>query len=340
MRLFLDEPGEREREVVVGGSIAVELEWALAAARRQDFRRDHAVLARVFDASPALAERVRAFWEPSERTSCGGSIELLIIANHGGLLFSTDADELLGRLEQLCANAPLDLPLESEREEDRVALLGRLGLLRSSAELRKRYVELVGDVWRALAEDWERDGRRAVSTAVDECREAIRRGSNWMEITRKQKACHQDIVAKLVANLGPDGVVAVVPAFFTHLGSLVDLPGMVLFGVRADGSGAQARARTELLAKRLKTISDPTRLAMLEALRSSPRTVSELAELFSLAQPTVSNHVKVLREGGIVANGSGASRRKLEVRPEVLGDLLEHLEGILAVSRGAATPDP
>lgn len=335
MPLFLDEPGEREPEVVVGGSIAVELDWALASAWRQDFRRDHAVLARVFEGSPALAERVRSFWETSEWTSCGGSIELMILAHHGGLLFSTDADELLGRLEELCANAPSDLPLESETEEDRAALLGRLGRLSSSAEVRKRYVELVGDVWRALAEDWERDGRRAVNTAVYECREAIRRGANWMEVTRKHKSCHEETVAKLVDNLGPYGVVAVVPAFFAHLGSVVDLPGMVLFGVRADGSGAQARARTELLAKRLKTISDPTRLAMLETLRSSPRTVSELAELFSLAQPTVSNHVKVLREAGILSNGSGTTRRKLEVRPEVLVDLLEHLEGILAVSRDA-----
>lgn len=333
MPLFLEEPGDRRPEVVVGGSIAVELDWALAAAWRQDFRRDHAVLARVFEGSSPLAERVRSFWEPSEWTTCGGSIELMILAHHGGLLFSLDAQELLGRLEELCANAPLDLSLESETEEDRSALLARLGRLRSSPELRRRYVELVADVWSALADDWERDGRRAVNAAVAERRELQHKGAGWMEVARNYKPCHEDTVAKLVENLGPNGVVGVAPAFFAHLGSLVDLPGMVLIGVRADGSGAQARARTELLARRLKTISDPTRLAMLEALRSAPRTVSELADMFSLAQPTVSNHVKVLREAGIVSNGSGASRRKLEVRSEVIVDLLDHLEGILAVSR-------
>jgi DNA-binding transcriptional ArsR family regulator len=123
--------------------------------------------------------------------------------------------------------------------------------------------------------------------------------------------------------------VAVIPAFFAHLGSLVDLPGTVLIGVRADGSDVQARARARLLAQRMKTISDPTRLAMLEALRWGPLTVGELATRFSLAQPTVSNHIKVLREAGIVSHGSDGGRR-LVVQREVLADLLEQLEALFA----------
>jgi DNA-binding transcriptional ArsR family regulator len=106
-----------------------------------------------------------------------------------------------------------------------------------------------------------------------------------------------------------------------------------MIGVRAEGSGAEARARTEILARRLKTISDPTRLAMVEVLRTAPSTVSELAELFALAQPTVSNHVKVLRDAGIVANRSQGGRRQLVLQPEVLEELIDHLEGMLSPAR-------
>ena len=109
-----------------------------------------------------------------------------------------------------------------------------------------------------------------------------------------------------------------------------------MIGVRAEGSGAEARVRTELLARRLKTISDPTRLAMLEVLRSTPSTVTELADLFSLAQPTVSNHVKVLRDAGIVASGAQGGHRPLVLQRQVLEDLIQHLEGIL----GEAEPQP
>jgi DNA-binding transcriptional ArsR family regulator len=107
----------------------------------------------------------------------------------------------------------------------------------------------------------------------------------------------------------------------------------VLIGVRAEGSGAEARARTEVLARRLKTISDPTRLAMVEVLRSAPSTVSELAALFGLAQPTVSNHVKILRDAGLVANSTDGGRRALVLQPDALDALLDGLQGMVAPSR-------
>jgi len=326
MPLFHEGLPDSPPKVVVSGSIAVELDWTMAAAWRAEFKRDHAVLGKAYEESPELGDRVRSFWLPGEVTSCGGSIELMILAHHGGLLFSLDAEELLGRLEELCATAPTDLRLASETPEDRRALLVRLSKLRSSAEARRAYVRLVKDVWSAVASDWERDGRLAVTTSLAARRELQHRGSSWREVANTDMHCDQGRMNELVAAAGPADTIAIVPAYFAHLGSLVDLPGTVLIGVRADRSAAQARARTELLARRLKTISDPTRLAMLVALGSSPLTVSELASHFSLAQPTVSNHVKVLREAGLVSAGENGDRRKLVVQPDVLSDLLEHLE--------------
>ena len=66
-----------------------------------------------------------------------------------------------------------------------------------------------------------------------------------------------------------------------------------------------ARARTESVARRLKAVADPTRLAILHSLATAPSTVGELAVLFRIAQPTVSMHVKVLRESGLVQLGAG-----------------------------------
>ncbi|MGH7733632.1 MAG: ArsR/SmtB family transcription factor, partial [Gemmatimonadales bacterium] len=124
--------------------------------------------------------------------------------------------------------------------------------------------------------------------------------------------------------------VAVVPAFFTHKGLLLDLPGTVLVGVRADTTGAEARARTELLARRLKAVSDPTRLAILDALRRGSGTVTELAAAFALAQPTVSNHIRVLREAGLVSDERQGNRRRLVVRGEAADELVAGLRDVLA----------
>jgi DNA-binding transcriptional ArsR family regulator len=260
----------------------------------------------------------------------------MILAHHGGLLSSVDPDELLGQLEAICADAPGDLRLASESSEDRVALLARLAQLRSSPQVRQRYVELVSDVWSALSADWERDGRLAVKSAVAVRHELKGKGLPWREVAGNIKTCNPELLSELVGALGPRGTIAIVPAYFAHLGLMVDLPGTVVIGVRADGLGVQSRARTELLARRLKTISDPTRLAMLEAVGGAPFTVSELAAHFSLAQPTVSNHVKLLRESGILSNRTVAGRRVLSVERDVLAELLDNLGTMLALpERGA-----
>jgi hypothetical protein len=332
-------PGDPSPTVAVGGSLAAELDWALHAAYQPAFRRDHATLGKLYSEAPDLAERVGTFWGPAGATECSGSMEMTLLAHHGGLLFSLDADELLGRLEELSTTVPLDLRLASETQEDRVAMHSRLARLRSSPETRRRYVDLVREVWSALEPDWRRNGLRSVQAAVAARRDIQRRGASWREIAYSAATPDSRQLDDLVAALPAGGVVAVVPAYFAHLGSLVDLPGMVLVGVRAEGSGAEARARTELLARRLKTISDPTRLAMIEVLRTAPSTVTELAELFSLAQPTVSNHVKILRDAGLVANSVGGWPHRLVLQPVAVHDLLQHLEGILAPPDQAAAAE-
>ena len=105
---------------------------------------------------------------------------------------------------------------------------------------------------------------------------------------------------------------------------------MVVIGVRTDITGAHARARTEALARRLKALSDPTRLAILDALRNGPRTITEVAAAFSLAQPTVSNHVKILRDAGLVVDERQGTRRRLIVQHEVVEELISNLHDTLS----------
>jgi DNA-binding transcriptional ArsR family regulator len=53
-------------------------------------------------------------------------------------------------------------------------------------------------------------------------------------------------------------------------------------------------------AERLKALSDPTRLRLVQALRSGPRTVSELAEALSLEVVNVSHHLGILHQVDLV----------------------------------------
>ena len=138
----------------------------------------------------------------------------------------------------------------------------------------------------------------------------------------------------LVASVTPEGELAVVPAYFTHKSMLFDLPGLVVMGVRADATEAESRARTTALARRLKTLADPTRLGMVDLLVRGPSTVSELARHFGIAQPTASNHVKLLRDAGLVTDVRVGAQRQLTVDPGVVEDLLDHLRAVLDPGSG------
>ena len=86
------------------------------------------------------------------------------------------------------------------------------------------------------------------------------------------------------------------------------------------------------MARRLKAVAEPTRLALLHSLATAPSTVGELAVLFRLAQPTVSMHVKVLRQSGLVRSERVGGRLRLSADPGAVDALLGDVR--LAVLQG------
>lgn len=61
--------------------------------------------------------------------------------------------------------------------------------------------------------------------------------------------------------------------------------------------------RSVALADRLKALADPTRLRMLDLLsqQTAPLCVCEITAEFDLQQPTISHHIRILREAGLIA---------------------------------------
>lgn len=72
------------------------------------------------------------------------------------------------------------------------------------------------------------------------------------------------------------------------------------------------------LSATFSALADPTRRAMLARLAAGPATVNELAEPFSFSLPTVSRHLKVLEEAGLVSKQRSAQFRPCRLEPEKL----------------------
>lgn len=65
-------------------------------------------------------------------------------------------------------------------------------------------------------------------------------------------------------------------------------------------------------------IAEPNRRAILNLLASSERSVGEIEQQLRMSQPSVSKHLRVLRESGFVESRVDAQRRVYRIRPEPL----------------------
>jgi DNA-binding transcriptional ArsR family regulator len=79
-------------------------------------------------------------------------------------------------------------------------------------------------------------------------------------------------------------------------------------------------------AQALDALGDPTRRSILELLRHGPRPVGVLARELPVSRPAVSQHLRVLREAGLVTMTAEGTRRLYRVDPRGLALLHEELD--------------
>jgi DNA-binding transcriptional ArsR family regulator len=73
-------------------------------------------------------------------------------------------------------------------------------------------------------------------------------------------------------------------------------------------------------------LGDPTRRAIFEHLAARPRAVGELAGELPVSRPAVSQHLKVLKDAGLVIDRHAGTRRIYQLRPDGLAVLRAELE--------------
>lgn len=76
-----------------------------------------------------------------------------------------------------------------------------------------------------------------------------------------------------------------------------------------------------------QTLADPTRLALLDALRGQERSVGELVERVDIQQSGVSRHLRILHEAGLVSVRPDGQRRLYALREEPFRELDAWLAG-------------
>jgi DNA-binding transcriptional ArsR family regulator len=324
----------RQRTLLTAPSLAMDLSWVLSVAVRPHWRHKFPTVSEQLARRGDLAERVRTFWSDSTRDTC--FTEMQVLAHHAGALGETSPPALWAALEGAISTVPTDIALESELPEDRLVFLGRLERLKEFPALFRSYMDLLREVWEPMDEIWQptlpmlREAGRQVVAEIES-------GRALGDVTRGEScAIFKARVGDITERMDSGYPLLVVPCLFFGNSLYLEFPGLTLIGVGLQRNDAAARARTETLARRLKTVADPTRLALLHYLAGTPSTVGDLATSFGLAQPTISMHMKSLRESGLVRSERNDGRLKLSADPDALASLVDELRGV--VPDNAGTP--
>ena len=73
-------------------------------------------------------------------------------------------------------------------------------------------------------------------------------------------------------------------------------------------------------------LADPTRRAIFERLREGPRPVGELARDLPVSRPAVSQHLRVLKEAGLVSERKNGTRRLYRIEPDAVAALRAYFD--------------
>jgi DNA-binding transcriptional ArsR family regulator len=85
----------------------------------------------------------------------------------------------------------------------------------------------------------------------------------------------------------------------------------------------------------LETLGDPTRRAIFECLAQHPCSVRELADVLPVSRPAVSQHLKVLKQAGLVVDHAAGTRRIYRLDPAAVAAMRDYLDGMWSAALAA-----
>jgi len=319
---ILEELGEATR-VQVSASAPLELMWIL-----HNLQAKH-VLSGPYASLERLREdmqpKVASFWADGVR----GYTETIVLAERSGTTLDLDLDRFFAKLDEAIEMTDGGLSLLSERPSERNALQTRVRRLREDRALRGKYRSLLLSAWEPLQAEWESAGRRAAGDAVIQWTRMLEEGAGYRTLLDRPHVWPgRPELDDLSESALADGRLVLSPGWFFGVIHVVEVDGTVYLGrgVRTEDQEAVRRETASRVAGNLKALADPTRLGILLWLAKHPASVTEIANHFELSQPTVSGHVQLLRDAGLLADRLAGRRSKLVVARERLKGLIGDAE--------------
>jgi DNA-binding transcriptional ArsR family regulator len=307
-------------------SAALELMWVLHNATAE-----HVLEGRFASMEPlrlSFGPTLKSFWRDGLR----GSGEMVVLADRSGSLLDLDIDGFFARVDAAAASNASTPSLLSESPSERTAIGNRLDALRADPKLRARYIGLLKDVWEAVRVEWEETGRAAVIAATRDWQRQLAEGVPFRDLLQRTRLWPGRPDFEVLADAAAaDGRMVLTPGWFFGDIHVEELDGWMYLGrgIQPNSHDADLRQTANHVSKTMKAFADPTRLAILMWLAQRPASVTEISRQFKLSQPTVSAHVQLLREAGVIEDRPSGRSSLLSVPEERVREVLGGAEEAL-----------
>jgi DNA-binding transcriptional ArsR family regulator len=308
-------------------SAALELMWVLHNAEAH-----HALEGRFAPVEPVRVElgaTLRSFWRDRVR----GFAEVVVLAQRAGSLRDRDLGGFFAGIEKAAISDAPTPSLLSETPAERTAIGRRLDILRRDAKVRSGYVDLVKKVWGAVRVEWEEIGQPAVAGAARDWQKQLDDGAGYRDLVGRTLLWPgRPDLDELADAAAAEGRLVLSPGWFFGDIHLVELDGGMYVGrgIQSRDDDAERRHVAKYASATLKAFADPTRLAILLWLAREPASVTEIARHFKLSQPTVSAHVQLLRETGVLEERAAGRSSMLSANEETVRRVFNQVEEQLA----------
>ena len=277
-----------------------------------------------------VQQRLQELWYDD----LGGCPELIYAAHMAGCLLDQDPDRFLDRLAApgSYAKGPINGVMLTEPDRDRTAIVERLRRLNDDARARRTYRAILVEVWLVASKPWKIAGRAVVIEACASWRAKLDTGPSIEELVPPRHPLTR------ADQLGFDDLFdhrnefVVSPLYFCMSGGhVVDLEDFVHVAVPASDLVPIRKARdATFVSDRLRVLAEPTRVRILIQLLSAPAGVMDVARVLRLRQPTVSGHVKILREAGLLQPRRFGTRTVMVASRKRIERLLEDARATMA----------
>jgi ArsR family transcriptional regulator, arsenate/arsenite/antimonite-responsive transcriptional repressor len=288
-------------------------------------------------ADPELARDLESFGAEHGVPSEGP--ELFVLAGRYGYAFDAGPERFLSDLPALPERYARDGAHEPTEDDEADAaqaeeLHRRMTLLHDGA-VAARLAALLGRLWSHFESGWRDHGRAVVEAAVAEFEAAFERTGSVLEALPAHHFMRFEHLAQPIVEAAERARVAVVPLWLAAGGGFgfrVDEVHYVGFGLRSQDVFDRTAERVGALARRVKALADPNRLLALTLVSTFARmrpTVGDLAEQVGVSQPTVSGHLRILREAGLVEVEKRGNKSFYRLESAAVHGLLRDLEDAL-----------